>query len=79
MISWIAWCPVFQSPDYYGTGHRPEALTDGGASVAQSTGYRAQGIWHRAKSTEPGVHGTGSSRGRRAGNGGIGMGFVVGY
>jgi len=61
MISWIARCPVFQSPDYYGTGHRaqgtghraqgtehrPEALTDGGASVAQSTGLRAQGTGWR--------------------------------
>jgi hypothetical protein len=52
----------------HGTGYRPEALTDGGASVAQSKEHRARGAWHREVAGEEGL-----------GMGGIGMGFVVGY
>jgi len=52
--------------------------------MAQGTGHRAQGTGHRAQGTEQGAQSLvcmaqGSSRGRRAGNGGIGMGFAVGY
>ena len=39
----------------HGTGYRPEALTDGGASVAQSKEHRARGAWHREVAGEEGL------------------------
>ena len=62
MISWIARCPVFQSPDYHGTWHRVQAGgTDRRRSVsgkehrAQSKEHRAWYAWHREVAGEEGL------------------------